>query len=62
MIQYFMSVLNFLKGKKTYILAILGALYALEQFVGGDITLSTLIAGLLGSGSLASMRAAVAKV
>ncbi len=54
--------MNFLMGKKTYVFAALFALATFAKAVGWiDGTTFDLLAGLLGAGGLASLRAGVAK-
>jgi hypothetical protein len=56
------NVIAFLKGKKTYILSGLGALVVFAYFLGFiDYQVLDLLLGLLGFGSLAALRAGVAK-
>lgn len=45
-----------MSGYKTYILAILGALYAISGFFTGHLDANTAIELLLGSGGLATLR------
>lgn len=64
-------MLNFLKGKKTYILGLLMVLTAIEQYITGDITLSQLMMNIhgvaitiIGANGLGfiTLRAAISKV
>lgn len=58
-------MLEFLKGKKTYILAGLGALISLVHFISGDVTIGQFLSGnqdllnLLGFLGLGTLRAGV---
>ncbi len=56
--NYIGSTITFLKGKKTYILATLGALVVFVKFLGwiDEATANTLL-GLLGFGAFATLRA-----
>jgi len=57
-----MKVLEFLSGKKTYLIAVLVAVVAVAQYLGYISTEAALtLYGLLGAGGLATTRAAVAK-
>ncbi len=38
--------MNFLKGKKTYIIVILGVLTILTQFISGDVTFAQFLASV----------------
>jgi hypothetical protein len=49
--------MSFLKGKKTYILAVLGAGVVGAYFLGFlDMTTANMLLGLLGFGGLAALR------
>lgn len=57
-----MKLIEFLKGKKTYIVAFLIALVVFAQQLGWiNAELATVLFGLLGAGGLATLRAGVAK-
>jgi hypothetical protein len=54
-----MTIIQRLQGKKTYLLALAGAIIALAQAMGYPIPDWVLL--LLGSGSVATLRAGVTK-
>lgn len=49
-------MLNTLNGYKTYVLAILGLVYAISGFFTGHIDANTAMELILGSGGLATLR------
>lgn len=56
------GVINFLKGKKTYAVAIAVGVVAAVSFMGWiDSDTAAILYGLLGAGGIASLRAAVDK-
>ncbi len=57
-----MDIVTYLQGKKTYIMASLLFVYAVAGYFTGNLTLTAAIALVLGSGTGASLRAAIAKV
>jgi hypothetical protein len=57
-----MNILQFLSGRKTYIIAVLVALVAAAQYLGYISTEAAVVLyGLLGAGGIATTRAAIAK-
>lgn len=57
------TIITFLSGKKTYILAGLVAITAFSQSMGYvDSSVANLIYTILGAGSVATVRAAISKV
>jgi hypothetical protein len=53
-------MLDFLKGKKTYILAAAGGVIIFGYILGWiDSTVANVLLGLLGFGGLATLRAAI---
>jgi hypothetical protein len=56
------NILNFLKGKKTYFIAILVGLVAVAQYLGFiDNTVAVVLYGLLGATGTATLRAGIEK-
>lgn len=57
-----MKIVDFLKGKKTYLFSALIALVVFaQQMAWIDAEMSAVLLGLFGAGGLASLRAGVAK-
>lgn len=52
---------EFLAGKKTYFMAFALFVYAVSGYLTGNLTVSQALALLWGSGTLSSLRAAIAK-
>lgn len=56
------SVMVFLEGKKTYLVAVLVAVVAASEFLGWiDMQTASVILSFLGAGGLAALRSAVNK-
>ena len=49
-------MLSFLQGKKTYIVALAGAAYAVAQFWSGAIDVNALVAALVAAAGAMSLR------
>jgi hypothetical protein len=57
-----MNVIEYLSGKKTYIVAVLVGIVAVAQYLGYiTAEIATILYGLLGATGLATTRAAIAK-
>ena len=57
-----MTFINFLKGKKTYLLAFALFAYAAGGYFTGHLTLTDAVSLVYGSGVISSFRAAIAKI
>lgn len=60
-------MIQFLKGKKTYIIGVLMVLISLEKYITGDTTLSQFLTTIQGNfgfqgAALLTLRAAIAKI
>jgi len=55
------KVIEFLKGKKTYIVMIIGILTAIVGYVDGALPLAEFITAVLGAIGMMAMRAGVSK-
>lgn len=54
------KVIEFMKGKKTYLVALMVGIVAVAQFLGWiDMSVATLLYGVLGAGGTASLRNAI---
>ena len=61
--QIIMNIVKMLSGKKTYIFAVLVGLVAVAQYLNwipNEVAIT--LFGLLGAGSVASMRSAINKI
>lgn len=57
-----MALVKFLEGKKTYIIAIVTFLYGLVYYGWGQDQWAEALSFVLGSGGIATLRGAIAKV
>lgn len=53
---------EFLKGKKTYLVAVAGVITALIAFANGQISALQLLYTILGACGLSSIKAAISKI
>jgi hypothetical protein len=56
------NLINWLKGKKTYTVAIIAVVYALSSVATGNMSWQQAVAWFLGSGAISSLRSAIADV
>lgn len=56
------NLISWLKGKKTYTVAIVAVVYALSSVATGNMTWQQAFAWFLASGGISSLRGAIAKV
>jgi hypothetical protein len=56
------KMINFLKGKKSYIMAIALFCYAVGGIVTGHLSVFDALGLFIGSGTVASLRAAISKL
>jgi hypothetical protein len=56
------NLITWLKGKKTYTVAIVAVVYALSSVATGNMSWQQAIAWFLGSGAISSLRSAIADV
>lgn len=52
------KITDLLQGKKSYIISILTAIFAIAGYITGNLTTEQAITLLLGAGGLSSLRAA----
>lgn len=56
------NLISWLKGKKTYTVAIIAVVYALSSVATGNMSWQQAVAWFLGSGAISSLRSAIADV